>query len=408
MSDPKLLSVAEARARILDSIARKPKTEFVPLGQARNRVLGADLVALRTQPPLAVSAMDGYAVRAEDLQKLPVRLKQIGESAAGHGYEGSLQAFETVRIFTGAPVPFGADAILIQENAEIEDGFVRPTQSPARGRYIREAGLDFSANDILLEAGRRLRSSELALAAAMNHPMLCVTQRPKIAILATGDELVPPGGRPNPNQIIASNSFALAALIEAAGGEAHDLGIAGDDYAALEAGIAAARNIAADVLITLGGASVGDHDLVKSALAQEGMELGFWKIAMRPGRPLLHGRLGDMIILGLPGNPVSAIVCGHIFVLPLVSALCGDADAKLDRSEPALLAAPLRINDSRQDYLRATLSQNDDRLPFVTPFEAQDSSLLRVLAEAQCLLIREPHAPAAAAGDPCRIIRLNF
>jgi molybdopterin molybdotransferase len=352
--------------------------------------------------------MDGYAVRAADLQNLPVRLKQIGESAAGHGYAGSLQPFETVRIFTGAPVPQEADAILIQENAQTDDGYIVPSQTLKSGKYIRKEGLDFSEGEILLKAGRRLLSSELALAAAANHPALAVHRRPKIAILATGDELVRPGETPERNQIIASNSFALAALIEAAGGEAHDLGIAGDEFSALEGGIAAAREMGADVLVTLGGASVGDHDLVKTALAREGMELGFWKIAMRPGRPLLHGRIGDMIILGLPGNPVSAIVCGHIFVLPLVRALCGDAEAELDRTEPALLAKPLPANDSRQDFLRASLAPNGDSLPLVTPFEAQDSSLLRVLAEANCLLIRLPHAPPAAAFEPCRIIRLNL
>lgn len=405
MKNP-LLSVEEAQARILASITKEPQVETVPLREARGRILGGDLKAMRTQPPVAVSAMDGYALRTQDLGTLPVKLRQVGESAAGHGFEGGVQAFETVRIFTGAPVPEGADAILIQENAKVEEGHVVPLQRPLNGAFIRSAGLDFSAGDVLIKTGRRLLSAELALAAAMNHAFLPVFKRPKIAILATGDELVPPGETPAPNQIVASNSYALSALIEAAGGEPYDLGIAGDDMAAIETGIAAARKIQADALVTLGGASVGDHDLVKSALAREGMELGFWKINMRPGRPLLHGKIGDMIILGLPGNPVSAIVCGHIFVLPLIRALCGDAAARADQSEPAILGLAQPANDIRQDYIRARLQSNGSGLPAVIPLPEQDSSLLRVLVQADCLLVRPSSAPAAEAGAACRVIRL--
>jgi molybdopterin molybdotransferase len=367
-----------------------------------------DLAAKRTQPPKAVSAMDGYAVRAGDLAQLPVKLKQIGESTAGHGFPGSLGPQETVRIFTGAPVPDGCDTILIQENARVEAGFVEPLQSVARGRHIRAKGIDFTEGEVLLAAGTRLGAPNIALAAAMNFAEVAVTRRPRVAILATGDELVRPGGTIGADQIVASNSFAIIALVEAAGGEPLDLGIARDELGALEKRVSAARAASADLLVTIGGASVGDYDLVKPALAKQGMELNFWKIAMRPGKPVIHGHLGPMIILGLPGNPVAAFVAGIVFLVPLLRALCGDPDADRDAAEPAILGEALRGNDSRQDYLRATLRLGETGLPVAAPFEIQDSSLLRLLAQAQCLVIREPHAGPAAAGDLCRIIRLGF
>jgi molybdopterin molybdotransferase len=407
MNGEQPLTVAQARARILTSVSKDRPVEAVALEHALGRTLAKDLAAKRTQPPNAVSAMDGYAVRAEDLAQLPVRLKQIGESTAGHGFSGSLGSKETVRIFTGAPVPEGCDTILIQENARVEAGFVEPLQSVASGRHIRAKGIDFAEGEVLLAAGTRLGASNIALAAAMNFAEVAVTRRPRVGILATGDELVHPGATIGTDQIIASNSYAIAALVEAWGGEALDLGIARDELDALDERIAAAR-AGTDVLVTLGGASVGDHDLVKPALARQGMELNFWKIAMRPGKPVLYGHLGPMIILGLPGNPVAAFVAGIIFLVPLLRALCGDPDADRDESEPAILGKALRGNDSRQDYLRATLRPSERRLPVATPFEIQDSSLLRLLAQAQCLVIREPHAKPAAAGDLCRIIRLEF
>ena len=331
----------------------------------------------------------------------------MGESAAGRRYPHALRAGETVRIFTGAPLPEGADTVLIQENAACEDRRVRVLEAPEPGRNIRRAGLDFSEHETLLQAGTRCGAAALALAAAMNHPVLPVARRPLVAIIATGDELVRPGEPAGPDQIVASNSFAIAAIVEAAGGVALDLGIVADEYEPLAAAIRAARDAGADVLITLGGASVGDHDLVKPALAREGMELGFWRIAMRPGKPLIHGRLGSMAILGLPGNPVSSIVCGALFLVPLVRALSGDPTAALDRSEPAVLGAALRANDQRQDYMRATLTMRDDGVPVAVPHVVQDSSMLRVLAQAQCLVIREPGAPAAVAGSACRILRFE-
>ncbi|WOJ89451.1 molybdopterin molybdotransferase MoeA [Methylocapsa polymorpha] len=400
------LSVADARARILTEVAPDRPIEIVPLARALGRTLAKDLASRRTQPPKAVSAMDGYAVRAADLAELPVKLRRIGESAAGHGFSGRLGARETVRIFTGAPVPDGADAILIQEDARAEAGLIEPLRSVGEGAYVRPKGLDFVEGEVLLLRGRHLGPNEIALAAAMNHAELAVTRRPRVGILATGDELVAPGQNIGADQIVASNSFAVAALVESAGGEPIDLGIAADSFEALETGVRAARDVRADVLVTLGGASVGDHDLVKPALAKEGMELGFWRIAMRPGKPLIHGRLGPMTILGLPGNPVSAIVAGLLFLWPLVRALSGDPKAGEEASEPAVLGDAVSANDGRQDYLRATLAPSATGLPAARPFEAQDSSLLKVLAQAQCLVIRAPYAPAGKAGDPCRIIRL--
>ncbi len=408
MSGDDMLSVAQARARILTDVAKDRPSEAVALERALGRTLARDLAAKRTQPPKAVSAMDGYAVRSRDLAELPVKLKQIGESTAGHGFSGSLGPKETVRIFTGAPVPDGCDTILIQENARVEAGFVEPLETVASGRHIRAKGIDFTEGVILLAAGTRLRASNVALAAAMKYAEVAVIRRPRVGILATGNELVRPGETVGADQIVASNSFAIAALVEAAGGEALDLGIARDELGALDERIAAARAGAADVLVTLGGASVGDYDLVKPALKGQGMELSFWRIAMRPGKPVIHGRLGPMIILGLPGNPVAAFVAGIVFLVPLVRALCGDPDAGREQSEPAILGKALRGNDSRQDYLRATLRLSETGLPVAAPFEIQDSSLLRPLARAHCLVIREPRAEPAVAGDLCRIIRLGF
>lgn len=401
-----LLSVADALARVLAGAAMLGQ-EHLPLEQCFSRRLAADLAATRTQPPMAVSAMDGYALRAQDCVLAPARLTLTGESAAGRGFAGELGAGQTVRIFTGAPVPRGADAVLVQERAEVSGNNITALEPVARGRNIRPAGLDFSTGDVLLRRGRRLGAPELALAAAMNHAVLPVARQPRVAILATGDELVRPGQMPGPEQIVASNTFAIAAYVLAAGGIPVDLGIAGDDYAALERSIHAAKAARADILVTLGGASVGDHDLVKSALAREGMSLDFWRIAMRPGKPLIHGHLGDMRILGLPGNPVSSIVCAILFLQPLVRALSGDIHAAADLTEPAVLAVDVAANDGREDYMRSGLSAQPNGPPLVTPFARQDSSMLRILAEAECLLVRAPHAPAALKGEAARVIRLD-
>jgi molybdopterin molybdotransferase len=406
MAQSPLLPVEDTLARILATANAPLESENVELAKALGRRLATDLAARRTQPPCAVSSMDGYALRASDIASTPARLRVIGASAAGHGFDGAVQAGEAVRIFTGAPVPDGADTVLIQEDARAEGDFVEALVSEPLGRYVRRAGLDFSAGDVLLEAGRLLGPAELALAAAMNHAFVSVVRRPRVAILATGDELVAPGNEPGRDQIVASNNFAVGAYARLAGADVIDLGIARDDFASLEASIRRARDAKADVLVTLGGASVGDHDLVQTALRREGMELGFWRIAMRPGKPFMHGRIGDTRILGLPGNPVAAIVCAIMFLVPLVRALTGDKSAGADPSRPAILGADLAENDLRQDYLRATITGLDEGLPIATAFTRQDSSMLGILAKAQGLIVRAPHAPAAKAGEPCRYIPL--
>lgn len=402
-----LIPVAEALARVLASIPAPVEAETIPLARAAGRTLAADVAASRTQPPFPASAMDGYAVRFADASVVGASLRLIGTSAAGHGFSGRIGPGEAVRIFTGAPVPEGADGILIQEDAQAEGDIVRVMEAVERDRFIRRAGLDFTAGETLLVAGMTLDARRLALAAAAGQPELSVRRRPRVAILATGDELVEPGAVPAWDQIVASNSLALAALSAEAGAEIIDLGIAADDHGALEDAFRRAREARADLLVTLGGASVGDHDLVQAALAREGLELGFWRVALRPGKPLMHGRLGDMLVIGLPGNPVSSIVCGLLFVVPAIRALQGDPQAGADRSEPATLARDLPANDGRADYMRATLALEPGCLPVADPEKRQDSSMLAVLGRAEALLIRAPHEKAATAGDACRIIRLD-
>lgn len=402
-----LLPVAEALGKILAALPGPVEAEDVPISQAAGRILAADIDALRTQPPFPASAMDGYAVRAADVATVPARLRLIGTSAAGHGFSGSLGPGETVRIFTGAPVPGGADAILIQENADAEGDTVIAREPVAAGRFLRRAGLDFREGETLVRAGSTLDARRLALAASAGHAVLPVRRNPRVAVLATGDELVRPGEPAAWDQITASNGLALAALSQEAGAEVIDLGIVSDDLDALREAIGRARSMGADLLVTLGGASVGDHDLVQAALGAEGMELGFWRVALRPGKPLMFGRLESMAVIGLPGNPVSSIVCGLLFVVPAIRALLGDPHAGEDRSEPARLGRDMPENDARQDYLRARLETAPDRIPVAHPEARQDSSMLSVLGTSEALLIRPPHAAPAKAGDPCRIIRLD-
>ncbi len=400
-----LISVEEALQRVLAS-ARLLGDETIAIDEAHGRTLATPLVSKRTQPPFDASAMDGYAVRGADIAVVGTALRVVGEAAAGHGFNGELGAMEAVRIFTGAPVPKGADTILLQEYARREGDTVLVETSEVTGRHIRHTGLDFAKGDPLLKAGHRLNERSLALAAAMDHGALTVHRKPRVAILATGDELVRPGEAARHDQIVASNHLTVAALVRAAGGEPVQLGIAGDSFFALERGIIAAEAEHADILVTLGGASVGDHDLVQSALARRGMELGFWRIAMRPGKPLIHGRLGAMAILGLPGNPVSSYVCARLFLMPLIRQMQGDPDAAHDPTEPAILGCDVRQNDKRQDYLRSNLVNDPGGLPVATPYDVQDSSMIRVCAEAGALVLRPPHAPPQRKGEKCRIIRL--
>ena len=403
-----LISAAEALARVLQSVAAPVGAEQVPIDDAAGRTLAAPLAALRTQPPFAASAMDGYAVRAADLPSVPWRLQVVGRSVAGRRHDGMmLRAGEAVRIFTGAPVPEGADAIAIQEDTDLGETEVEVRERPVPGRFIRPAGLDFREGETLLHAGDRLDARRLALAAAMGHAVLPVRRRPRVAVVATGDELVRPGEAAGPDQIVASNPYAVRAIVERAGGETVDLGIARDTLPDLDRAITAARDEPADLLVTLGGASVGDHDLVGAALASSGMELGFWRIALRPGKPLMHGKLGPMLLIGLPGNPVSSIVCGVLFIVPAIRALLGDPHAGDDPTEAAVLGSDLPENDARQDYMRASLIRGSEGDLVATAGSRQDSSMLATLAVSEALIVRAPHAPAARAGDRCRIIRLD-
>lgn len=400
------LSVADALARILADVTPLP-AEDVPLTEACGRVLTRDLMALRTQPPDALSAMDGYAVRAADVAQVPVRLWVIGEVPAGRPFDRQVAAGEAARIFTGGVVPAGADTIVIQENTAREGDTVVVRQSAVKGRHIRAQGLDFKTGDCPLPRGHRLTDRDLALAAAMNHASLPVPRRPQIGVLATGDELVPPGTPPAPGQIVHSNNFLLTALIREEGAEAFDLGIAPDRLDATVAALRRAQDLNVDVLVTTGGASVGDYDLVQKALASEGMALSFWKIAMRPGRPMMHGRLGAAHVLGLPGNPVSTYVCALLFLIPLLRRLAGRTDLTLPVEE-ARLGRDLGANDEREEYMRATLTLGSDGALIAMPFTDQDSSLLTPLAHADALLVRPARAPAVLAGASCSIIRVKY
>jgi molybdopterin molybdotransferase len=400
-----LMPVAEALQRVL--VDAKPlAAEVVSLEEALGRVLTENVVALRTQPPAAVSAMDGYAVRGSDVAQAPVVLKVIGEVAAGHPFTGKVGPREAARIFTGGIMPEGSDTVVIQEFTTPDPNGVMIQKPTAAGRNVRAEAIDFAQHQILLRKGRRLSARDLMLAAAMNHSCLSVHRKPTVAILGTGDELVPPGGTPKPGEIVYSNGFALAALASGNGGVVHDLGIARDRLDDIAAAVRRARQFGADILVTSGGASVGEHDLVQRALAAEGLELSFWRVALRPGRPMLHGRLGAMQVLGVPGNPVSAYVCAFLFLVPLIRKLAGRSDI-VDLPLSARLGRDLPANDERADYMRATLEDTQNG-PVATPLPAQDSSLMAPLAKADCLLIREPHAPAAAAGSECVILKLGL
>jgi molybdopterin molybdotransferase len=353
-----------------------------------------------------MSAMDGYAVRAADVGMVPVRLRVIGAAPAGHPFDGSVGPGEAVRIFTGAPLPGGADTIVIQEDTERVGDEVVVRESSGPGRFVRRRGLDFAEGEVLLNAGRRLSPRDIALAAAMNHPDLPVRTLPKVAILATGDELVPPGDDPGPDRIIASNGFGIAGMVRRAGGEPVDLGIAPDNRQALADAVHRAIDTGADVFVTLGGASVGEHDIVQDVLEAAGLTLDFWKIAMRPGKPLMFATQARRRALGLPGNPVSAIVCARIFLKPLLAALLGIEPA--ESGVQARLAEALPANDRRQDYLRARLDRAPDGTLTATAFPVQDSSMQRTLAMANGLIVRPPFDPAQGAGALVTVLPLDF
>lgn len=397
-----LLSVAEALARVTRGIVPL-ETEVVALSQAAGRVLAEGLAATLTQPPFDASAMDGYAVRAADVAALPAKLKLIGASVAGAGFRKHVGHGDAVRIFTGAPVPAGADTIVMQEDAEEVSGVVTVKGASAPGRHIRPCGQDFKQGEVLLSAATRLGPRELMLAAAMNQAELPVRRKPKVAILATGDEVVPPGSELGPDQIVSSVPSGLAALIALCGGEPMSLGIAKDDKESIVTLTQAGS--AADILLTIGGASVGERDLVTSALRTIGLEVDFWKIAMRPGKPMLYGRLGNQRVLGLPGNPVSALICAQVFLKPMLEKMLGLADRA--HPEPqAVLGEALEANGEREHYMRAVSEWREDGTRIVRALPSQDSSLMAALAEADCLIVRAPHASALGQGAKVRILPL--
>ncbi len=396
-----MIPVAEARARILSAVTQVA-AERVPVTEALGRVLAVDVTARTDQPPAAVSAMDGYAVRASDVDATPCELRVIGEAPAGHPFSGSVSAGETVRIYTGAPLPSGADTVVIQENTEpIADNAVRVLNGSGPGRHVRAQGIDFASGDVLVAANRILTTRDIGLSAAANWPWLSVRRRPRIALLATGDEIVLPGESRQFGQIISSNTFALEAMIRAVGGDAVDLCLVPDDPDALRAALDSARRF--DLLVTTGGVSVGRYDLVGKVLKDSGFTPGFWKIAMRPGKPLLFGILPDgPPILGFPGNPVSAYICALVYLWPAMQRMLGlETDLPLRQ---AVLERDLPANDVREDYLRATTRDNGQGVEHVKPFELQDSSVLSLLARADCLVVRPPHAPAARCGDRVPIL----
>jgi len=398
-----MISVAEAESRILKTIKRTP-LEQLSIANCFGRVTGKEVVSRRTQPPIPVSAMDGYAVRATDVESVPVELCVVGYAAAGGSYDGILGVGEAVRIFTGAPVPAGADAIIFQEDTEerAEDR-VLLNRSAAAGTYIRPAGLDFSDGDVLITAGTRLTARHVGLVAAMNVPWMMVHRQPRVAILATGDEIVMPGEKIGPNQIVSSNAIALAAFVSAMGGHPMLLGIAPDDRQALHSmtdGIAGN-----DILVTTGGASVGDHDLVQEVLGKRGLDVDFWRVAMRPGKPLMFGNIEGIPVLGLPGNPVSSMVCAMIFLRPVLARMQG-LDT-LDQDMLSLrLADSLPANDRRQDYLRAIFEVDEDGETVVRVFSKQDSSMMATLTRADGLVVRKPNAQPLTAGSRVNVLKM--
>jgi molybdopterin molybdotransferase len=382
-----MISVSEARAALL-ALVDPLGVETVPLAQCSGRVLAEPVAARRDQPPFSASAMDGYAVNATEVE-LHAMFKVIGEAAAGHGFEGKVGAGQAVRIFTGAPVPEGADFVVIQEDVDRKGNLITILDAPAPNRNIRPKGGDFAIGDTL-SAPRILTPADVALLAAMNTADVPVVRRPIVAVMSTGDELVMPGGTPGPDQIIASNGFGLKAMLEAAGAEVRLLPIAQDTVQSLTTAFQLAQG--ADLVVTIGGASVGDHDLVGDVAASLGMERAFYKVAMRPGKPLMAGRMGRMAMVGLPGNPVSSMVCCQIFLLPMIRKMRG-----LSSDQPVLqtatLLAPLPKNGPREHYMRARVTDIGIRA-----FESQDSALLTILAEANALLVRPANDDTLDAG----------
>lgn len=398
-----MLSIEEALDKIRAGISPLASEE-VFISDGLGRVLAEDVMATVSHPPQAVSAMDGYAVRAGDVVSVPVILTQIGEAAAGHIFDGEIGAGECTRIFTGGALPKGADSIVIQEDTDANEASITIKQAAALGEWVRPEGLDFAAGKVLLSAGRVLSARDIGLAAAAGATWIRVRRKPRIAVLSTGDEIVMPGAPRRPDQIVSSNSIALVAYAEVLGAVGTSIGIAADKPDSLRERLKDAAGY--DILVTSGGASVGDHDLVQSVFGDEGLELGFYKIAMRPGKPLIFGRIGETYLLGLPGNPVSTGVTAAIFLKVAVECMLGIAPAPLYQA--ARLGRNLKSNGKRLDFMRASLETSDSDLPTATPYERQDSSMMALFADADCLVMREIGAPEAKAGDVVKIVPLGF
>ena len=396
-----MISVDEAVQRVTAAFAPL-ETETVSLRDAQGRVLAENAIARLDQPPFPVSAMDGYAVRAGDVSSAPATLRVIGSAPAGHPFNGKVGEGETVRIFTGGVVPEGADTIVIQEDTEVDSDKVTIKEAAKAGRHIRKAGLDFTLGGVLARAGQRLRARDLALLASGDLPAVSVRRRPRVALAGTGDELSLPGTPRKPGGIVASSGYGLSAMIQSWGGEPIDLGILPDTVEAVSTLPERAKG--ADLIVTMGGASVGDHDLVRTALQPKGFVLDFWKIAMRPGKPLIFGHLGTTPFLGLPGNPVSSFVCAILFLKPAIAAMLGETRKSGLRA--ARIARSLPANDTRQDYLRAGLAFRDGEW-WAEPFAVQDSSMQSAFAAADCLIVRAPHAPAVTIGDRVDVLPLD-
>jgi len=398
-----LLPVKDAKQQILADV-ELTASETIELDAACGRVLASDLTAKRNQPPFNASSMDGYAVKAGDVANVPCTLTLIGEAAAGQAFNGEITSGQCTRIFTGAPVPKGADCVIMQENTKPQGNSIEFLKSAPVGNFIRPIGLDFKDGDVVLTTGTKLTSGGIGLCASMNCARVDVRRKPTIAILATGDELVEPGQVTRPDQIVSSNSVSLAAAVRAFGGEPIQLGIVPDNLDKITQAILDASN--ADILLTIGGASVGDHDLIGPAFKNLGIELDFWKIAMRPGKPLIFARQGNQRVLGLPGNPVSALVCARIFLKPLINTMLGlEID---DHISQGIITADLKENDQRQEYMRACLVTNDDGQKIIQPFSKQDSSMQLNFARANVFIIRPPFAPAVKAGEHVPYLPIDY
>ena len=395
-----MISVSEALNKVF-ALANKLETETVPLAQAAGRVLAKDVYARITQPPFFSSAMDGYAVFNAEAQA-GMSLKVIGESAAGERFDGKLKSGEAIRIFTGAPVPEGADGILIQEDTVRDGDLITVQDGRETSLFIRPAGGDFKTGDVIT-APRRLSASDIALLASMNIPEVPVTRKPVVSLIPNGNELLMPGETPGQDQIICSNNFGLKALLEASGAEVRMLPIAKDTVESLTQ--AMDLSTGSDLVVTIGGASVGDHDLVHKVATERGMELDFYKVAMQPGKPLMAGKMDGVPLVGLPGNPVSSMVCGHIFLRPMLDVMLGFSPSPLKR-ETGVLTTDVRQNGSREHYMRASLDVSGTGNQ-ITPFERQDSSLLTILGQSNALLVRPPNGEPLNKGASVEFVRIS-